>query len=510
MLCRLLLAMIALFAAAPAGAAWREASSDHFVIYSEDSEAALRKFATRLERYDAAMRLMYGVPDTDMGPASRLTVYAVGNLKAVQRLAPGKDNFTIGFYIPRAGGSVAFIPRRLSADASFLRAETVLLHEYAHHFLYQNHAAAYPAWFSEGFAEFNATARFEEDGSVGLGAPAEHRAYSLFAGDPLPLDKMMGQLPSRMNSHQREALYGRGWVLTHYLTFEPSRKGQLANYLTALNSGKGGVEAATAAFGDLAKLSRELDGYVKRQRLPFRRVEPNDSMIGKIAIRSLSPGEAAMMDVRIVSRRGVNLKQAMALVPEARRAAAPYPNDPVVQTWLAETEYDAGYHPEAEAAADRALAVDPKSIEALIYKGRVKMALAEDRKATDAATWKEVRRWLAAANRADPDDPEPLILFYSSFGAQGVKPTANAVVGLNQAYALAPQDNDLRFMAAYQFLVDRKAREARVALAPIAFNPHATEAGKLAAAMIEQIDAGNIDGALKAGEAPAKEKAAGT
>ena len=91
-----------------------------------------------------------------------------------------------------------------------------------------------------------------------------------------------------------------------------------------------------------------------------------------------------------------------------------------------------------------------------------------------------------------------------------MKPTANAVVGLNQTYALAPQDNDLRFMAAYQFLVDRKAREARVALAPIAFNPNATEAGKLATAMIEQIDAGNIDGALKAGEAPAKEKAAGT
>ena len=38
------------------------------MIYSEDSEAALRKFATRLERYDAAMRLMYGVPDTDLGP----------------------------------------------------------------------------------------------------------------------------------------------------------------------------------------------------------------------------------------------------------------------------------------------------------------------------------------------------------------------------------------------------------------------------------------------------------
>ncbi len=50
---RLLLAGLAALAAVqPANAAWREASTDHFVIYSEQTENSLRDFATRLERFD--------------------------------------------------------------------------------------------------------------------------------------------------------------------------------------------------------------------------------------------------------------------------------------------------------------------------------------------------------------------------------------------------------------------------------------------------------------------------
>ena len=50
------MALAALAAATPAQAEWREATSKHFVIYSEDSEKSVREFATRLERFDAALR----------------------------------------------------------------------------------------------------------------------------------------------------------------------------------------------------------------------------------------------------------------------------------------------------------------------------------------------------------------------------------------------------------------------------------------------------------------------
>ena len=49
--------VLAGFAAAPAQAAWLEARTEHFIVYSkDDSDASLREFATRLERFDKGMR----------------------------------------------------------------------------------------------------------------------------------------------------------------------------------------------------------------------------------------------------------------------------------------------------------------------------------------------------------------------------------------------------------------------------------------------------------------------
>jgi hypothetical protein len=126
------------------------------------------------------------------------------------------------------------------------------------------------------------------------------------------------------------------------------------------------------------------------------------------------------------------------------------------------------------------------------------MAVATASKSTDPAAWREVRKWLVAANKADPEDPEPLILFYSSFRAQGIKPTANAAVGLAEALRLAPQDRSLRMMAALQFLTDGKPAEARAALAPVAFAPHGAGMAQMASLIIAQIDSGASKAALEA------------
>lgn len=495
--------------ASPAAAEWRQAQTGHFVIYSKDDEDALRQFATRLERFDAAMRAIHGLPDVDFGPANRVTIYAVDDTADIRRLGRmGSD--LMGFYVPRAGGSVAFVPRNVDQAYQDMSAQSVLLHEYAHHFLYRNQPAAYPAWFIEGSAEFYSTARFDEDGGITFGMPPEHRALELFvSGNGLTVKEMLDKLPSEFNSREVVRLYGKAWLLTHYLRLEPGRDGQLTQYLLAINRGKPSLDAAKAAFGDLGKLEGAMREYKKRERLAGLRVDPAMIDAGKIDIRTLDPGEAAMMDVRMVSRRGVNDKVAEELVPDARRAAAPYPSHPVVQAWLAEIEYDAGNFVEAEAAADRALAANPRQIEALIYKGRARMAAAEKAKSRDPAVWSEVRTALAAANRVDPDHPEPLILFYDSFRKQGVDPTENAVTGLEYAYALAPYDRGLRRLLADQLLADGDAKGARAILSSVAYDPHEGPAGQAAARAIRKIDAGDIGAALKIWQATReKEEAA--
>ena len=157
-------------------------------------------------------------------------------------------------------------------------------------------------------------------------------------------------------------------------------------------------------------------------------------------------------------------EEAPRIARDMRKAAAPWPTNSAVQAALAEAEFNSGDLDAAEAAAARALAADPRNGDALTYRARVAMARAEASTPADAAAWKEVRRLIAQANRADPNDPEPLLLYYQSFAVQKVAPTPLAVDGLLRAFELAPQDLALRMTAARQLLVDGKTAEARAAL----------------------------------------------
>jgi tetratricopeptide (TPR) repeat protein len=473
----------ALLLAAPAAAQWREASSRHFVVYSQEDEKDLRAYAEKLERFDSAMRRLNGVPDHPLGPANRLTVYVVPTIASVQRLA--RSDNVAGFYVGHAIGPVAVAPRKVE-DGYRIDPQTVLLHEYAHHFMFQNFAEAFPAWLSEGFAEFSGTARFEKDGAVGFGAAPLERAEGLMSWDALMVEELLGTNPRRLQGAELDSLYGRGWLLTHFLKLTRSRQGQLGAYVAALNTGRSSLEAGRSAFGDLKQLNKELATYVLQRKLPYIRVEAAGIQVGPVAVRELTAGEGAVMELRMISRIGVTAERAKELVPQMRRAAAPFGDDAAVQVALAEAEFDAGELDRAETAADRALAADPKQKDAMIYKGRVKLVRAAG--STDQEVWKEARRWLIAANRVDSDDPEPLMLFYESYLAQRDRPPAPAVAALIRASDLAPQDHDLRLSVARQHLLDGKAAEAKTALAPIASAAHGGTRSDFAAAILAKLE----------------------
>jgi hypothetical protein len=231
------------------------------------------------------------------------------------------------------------------------------------------------------------------------------------------------------------------------------------------------LDAAKAAFGDLKALDRELEKY-KNAKLNGVRVRGDVLSPGQIAVRPLTAGEAAIMDVHIRSQRGVNDKTAPGVAADARKIAAAYPNDPFVQTALAEAELDANNNSAAAAAADRALAAKPSYVRAMIYKGRAQIELT---KGKSDANWSSVRRWFVNANRLDTENAEPLMRFYQTYEAAGVAPTKNAVDGLLYAVALAPQDDGLRVDAVHQMLTDGRLDQAKRLFAPLAYRPHATQ-----------------------------------
>ncbi|AHE53527.1 hypothetical protein [Sphingomonas sanxanigenens] len=456
-----------LFLPQTASAAWHEASSDHFIIYSNDSSENIRNFAARLEQFDSALRLVTSAPKIPASASSRVTIYIVDDMGDIRRLAGIRS--VAGFMENRASGSVAFVPRRADTGRYSLNAQTVLLHEYAHHFMYQSWGnTVVPLWFSEGFAEFYATATFEDDGKLVLGTAPRYRAWGMLDASILPARTMLKLNPGRLSDEQTAALYARGWLAIHYLAMEPERAKLLRTYLNAINSGTD-ADTASAVFGDSRAFDQALNRYIRQRKLPALGIKSGLDP-GAVAVRPLTPGEAATMEVSIRSTRGVSEKTAPLVAAEARKAAAAYPDDAGAQNVLAEAEYDAGNHAAAEAAADRALRADPKSIHAMIYKGlsaQARLLAKADTKDTD---WREVRRWYLAANRIDPEYAWPLILYYQSFGAAGQPVTANAESGLLYAHALAPFDYGLRILATRLLIGQQKLAEARVAIAPIAYS----------------------------------------
>ncbi len=469
----------ALMSTTAAHAAWQQGSSRHFVVYANDTPEHVRAYTERLERFDAAVRVWHQTPEDQRGPSARVTVFVLNDVDAIQKLSGASG--IAGYYEARAGQSVAFVPRTTGTGADYGQsAQSVLFHEYTHHWMLTNWTdAALPPWYTEGAAELHATAMIRPDGSVVFGAPPLYRGYTIDKSSLLPADQLTRLNPGKLDGINRDALYSRGWLLTDYLTFDANRRKQLAAYLVALNSGKSADDAGEA-LGGVNGLDLRLDGYLRKIKLsyPSQTIGAGQISIGAIDVRALGAGEAAIMPVYMASNSGVSLRTAGNVVAAARAVAASFPNDAAVQNELAEAEFDAcnvdkksdaACFARAEAAADRTLAADPKSLHALLYKGFAEQAAARRDKVTDPARWTAIRRWFTAANKADTEAPQPLIANYESYRAARLKPTANAQNGLLYAYALAPYDLHVRTIATEVLLDQGKAKEARAAIAPVAY-----------------------------------------
>lgn len=476
MLIRLLLVLGALFGASTAQAEWREASTRNFIVYSEGSEADLRAFAEKLEKFDFVLRRIHRV----QAPPSpnRLRVILVPNQRAVAELAGARGSGVAGYYIRDARGMMLVgshnrLASRAGSDRGESRSlvyeidpESVLLHEYTHHFMYQYFPATYPTWYSEGFAEFWGATRFLENGVVEVGRPAEHRFGSFGANRWLPLGELL-EAQNYSQVGEVDLLYAQGWLLVRYAWENPERQRQLQQYLALINRGTTYADAARQAFGSVSQLNSELRSYAGRTRytvinLPFRAIDTGD-----VALRTMSPAEQAMFRSEIELSQGVSVSEFPAFAARVRREAAAFPNDPFALRLLVEVERIARNADAARAALDRLLTVVPEDPRGLMLKGLIDTDGLRGR--GSPAEFAAARRPIERAMQLSPNDPLIQEALYTSYQAMGRLPPEEAQAALYRAMELAPSDPRLRYIVAYDFEQRGMIPEAIATIRPDAY-----------------------------------------
>jgi hypothetical protein len=469
------LALLLLAVPAALRAQWKEATTDHFVVYSDTSADKLERAAADLERYDFLLRRMLNLPREH---PVKVRVYLLPNMSDVGRsLGYGSNSGVAGYYTASSRGPMAVGMRNPVGSVEYgVDGQTVLFHEYAHHLMYQNSQAALPLWYSEGFAEYYGTTRVLPDAFEVGQIARDRRAWFKDYGDWLPLKQLLTSRNYKDIDNKVGLLYAQGWLLVHYLSDNPERSGQLARYLGMINAGSDFKKAMDTAFGpDAKELDAELRRYSRRQQLPALRISFQDMNVGKVTVRSLTAARSALMDEEIELSRGIYSKDAANFAAAVRKKAQAFPRDPHALAMLTFAERLAGNRDAAAAAADRWLAAAPSEARAHLMKGLLAVDRLAAAKSTEPAAWAAARASVAKAKQMAPSDPLILEGYYDSFAADGSLPPAAAQNALVSALELVPQDDELRYRVASDLERRGYVEDAMYMIMPAAFGAHQSD-----------------------------------
>ena len=472
-------AALLLATATPAGAAWRRAESDHFIIYSQGSEDRIRDQVALLEDYHRFLRALLGVqqPPTP----NKLGIYMVrgpGQLRLIRNVAPG----IAGFYSASSTGIAAFADESMSAANA---RNHILLHEIAHHFMAQYRPAPYPTWYVEGFAEYVATTEFRKD-VIEYGEASFGRAFTLTYGKWLPLERVLfGQVPA--GGDEMAAYYAQSWLLAHYLLRDDERRPRLGAYFTAVARGEDSRKAFAGQFPiSFEALEKDLRAYLKRGMTFSRAKRASAAVAPATTITRLPVSADDLLLLRATLEVGPEPGTEPALLAKIRAAAAKHEGDSFARRVLAQGEALHGDPARADALLTELLAAQPDDAELLYFRGMRYFTAAREAEDDWAAQLKEAQKWFARAHKADKNHFQTLIRYAESLRADPRFVSDNTVNILLLARQLAPQVAEASINAARLLLARKRFEEAEQLLLPLTADPH--DAGLAAAArtMLEQ------------------------
>lgn len=457
---------LTLCGAGSAHAEWLKAESEHFVVYGDTSEAAIRNYTRKVERFDGLLRIWFPAQSEIQTP--KLAIYLADGRSDMRKIWPTIPSNVGGFYT--AGEERIFAV----TGGSGAENDHTLFHEYGHHFMYQYMPGAYPGWFVEGFAEFFATADLTPSRMrVGLHSPGRMNSLTMGQNSWLPMETVLRSRPSEFRG-RGHFFYAQSWALTHYFLSTDDRRAAMGRYLTAVMNGGDPIASLQPATGFTPdQLQHEVQIYL--QRINYR-PEKRESPPAEVTVTRLPPsaGDLIWLDLRLSRFVPEALREGN--LAEAQSAAARYPDDPWAARVLAQAYLDVKQPEEAVRVLDASLATVPDDPQTLRMRAVSLMDRGDALKESDPeqrrALFSQARANLARAYQLDALDYRLYLALDRSRLEAPNYPTDNDVDTLLMGRALAPQVSALGVRSARLLASRGDYANAVAILSPIANNPH--------------------------------------
>jgi len=482
---------------------WLKAESPRFTVYSDGDERLLRDYVVKLELFDTLLRHLHSMP-LDGAPPRKLSIFLIRERAQFDVVWPGMPSSVGGFYTSSVGDIFAMAIR--SRDDN-----TVVQHEYVHHFMLQYFPYGYPAWLVEGYAEYFGSAEVGRDTiaigrNTGRGGNLEDIAWA-------PVRSVLSKRPFELKGADRAMFYAEAWLMTHYFMSEPVRYQQLIAYMKAVGNGDDPVKAMEVASGlSPEALQARLRDYMRGRiqvvthtlkglPAPPIQVTPlskasDDLLLADFSLRRFGlandgdddedEDSEGSLEAR-AEARSQRAKWRTAFLADIQVRAARYPGERLAELVLARAELALGDPEKGRVLIDAFTGARPDDAEGLELAGLARLAAGdrdEDRRAT---LYKEAGQLLGQAYKLDPTRYQTLYGYARSRSLDPKYPTPNVMAVLEEAQALAPQVSQITLATARAMMLRDRDDEAAALLGPVANSPHGGSEAARARAMLKTL-----------------------
>ncbi len=467
---------------------WMVLESPNFRYFATGDEARAREEVAAVEGFDALLKKL--MPSGHYG-AVKLTIHATPSQQEFELGWPGSGDTVMGFYQANIEQVRAVLsgrrpderqrdmPRNLRA----MDARTVLFHEYAHHYMRASDRLSYPAWYTEGFAEYTSTVDFTSQGAV-IGKATRHRHDWTVYGKWMDINTFLTRHPgSFSNSGEVAQFYAQSWLAAHYLFSTPKRAQGFDNYARALMSGGDALTSFKPSFGITPEeFDLELRNYRKG---PLRYSTVPDIRPITTGTTMLRLGKAAdnlLLPVGFL-RSGPSVDEARDVVADVREEVKKFPDDLYAQQCLALAEVWYGDLNAARSQIDRLLLVDERNPEVHHLSGLCDLR---------AGHKSQDRDLLAGAQKAfgraqNLDNVRPQSLFrYVEAGMALTGIDEHLVDVLVDAYLYAPQVDYVALTTAQALIQHDRFDEAVAVLQPLTADVHGGGTAEIARELLSR------------------------